>query len=154
MYNLLMQGDAGHNEWEENQSRRYNITHITEHGRMFEHTTDAIKQQFTGNNGLPDFEVLKTLPCVFTYEGHDTVGSIGWISQIWVAGSEHHISYTLPSVYPKILINEPSVFEALGMRRGGAIEQNRIHWAVKDVDLFEVVTRLLYKQCASEGQER
>ena len=60
-------------------------------------------------------------------------------------GGKYQITYTLPNIYPRIPINEDSVFEALGIGTGRSFEQHRTHWAVKDIDLFDVSTRLLHK---------
>lgn len=40
-------------------------------------------------------------------------------------------------------MNDETVLEALAI---GAGERHRTHWAVKDVDLFEVTTRLLHRE--------
>ena len=142
MYNLLMKSSLDYSEWEENQGRLYDVTRIVE--RIFEYTDDAIAEQFTAN-GVPDFDALTKLPCLFTYEGYDVVGSIGRISEVRSDGRRCQITYTLPSIYPRIPINEDPVFEALGIGTGRSFQQSRTHWAVKDVDLFEVATRLLHK---------
>ena len=142
MYNLLMKSSWEYNEWEENQGRPYDIRFFA--GRIFEYTADAIKERFTVDGG-PDFDALTKLPCLFTYEGFDVVGSIGRISEVRSEGNQHQIIYTLPSIYPRIPINEDAVFEALGIGAGRSFERSRTHWAVKDVDLFEVTTRLLHQ---------
>ena len=142
MYNLLMKASLDYNEWEENQGRSYDVRFLA--GRVFEYTTDAIEEHYTANGG-PDFNALLQLPCLFTYEGYDVVGSIGRINEVRWDGGQHQIIYTLPSIFPRIPINEDSVFEALGIATGRSFERTRTHWAVKDVDLFEVTTRLLHQ---------
>ena len=142
MYNLLMQSSLDHIEWEENQGLPYDVSRLVQ--RIFEHTSETIEERFTAN-GDPDFDALMKLPCLFTYEGYDVMGSIGRISEVRADGRRHQITYTLPSIYPRISINEGSVFEALGIETGRSSERTRTHWAVKDVDLFEVATRLFYK---------
>ena len=139
MYNLLMKSSVDYNEWEENQGRLYDVRFFA--GRIFEHTEATIKEQFTAGGG-PDFDALMKLPCLFTYEGHDVVGSIGRISEVRSDGAKYQIAYTLPNIYPKIPINEDSVSEALGIG-----SRTRTRWDVRDVDLFEVTTRLLHKEC-------
>ena len=139
MYNLLMRHSSDYNEWEANQGRPFDICHVA--GRIFEHTADAIKERFTAD-GAPDFDALAQLPCLFTYEGLDVVGSIGRISEVRPEGAQNTITYTLPNIYPRIPLNEDSVFEALGI---APFERYRTHWAVKDVDLFEATTRLLHR---------
>ena len=85
------------------------------------------------------------LPCLFTYEGVDAVGAIGRIGEVRFEGRTFEITYTLPPVYPLIQMNDDPAFETLGIGVG-RYEQSRTHWAVKDVDLFEVATRLLHDQ--------
>ena len=89
------------------------------------------------------------LPCLFTYEGTDVVGCIGSISDVKVDNGKFEITYTLPNAYPRIAMSESSVFEALGIGVEGSFERSRTHWAVKDVDLFEVTTRLLHERGAT-----
>ncbi len=142
MYNLLMQSSWEYNEWEENQGRLYDVSLLA--GRISEYTAEAVMQRFSASGGV-DFDALLQFPCLFTYEGLDVVGSIGRISEVRSEGGQRRIIYTLPSIYPRIPLNEDSVFEALGIRTGRSFERSRTHWAVKDIDLFEVTTRLLHQ---------
>ena len=139
MYNLLKKSSPSQDEWEQNQGRLYDISFLS--GRVFEYTEEAIERQFTGI----DFDALMKFPCLFTYEGLDVAGSIGRISEVRSDSRRFEIIYTLPSIYPKIVINEERVFEDLGMGPNRSFERHRTHWAVKNVDLFEVTTRLLYE---------
>ena len=142
MYNLLKIYSQSQEKWEQNQGQLLDISFLI--GRIFEHTEDAIKQEFTGDSG-PDFDALKKLPCLFTYEGREVTGSIGRISDIRSDRRKFEISYSLPTIYPNIRLDDDRLFESLGMGPSGAFEKHRTHWAVKDVDLFEVTTRLLYE---------
>ena len=142
MYNLLKVSSQSHDEWEQNQGRLYDVSFLI--GRVFEYTDEAPKQQFTSGDG-PDFEALMKLPCLFTYEGLNVVGSIGTISDVRADNRRFEIIYTLPNIYPKVVMTEARVFEALGMGSNRSFERHRTHWAVKDIDLFEVTTRLLHE---------
>ena len=141
MYNLLKVSSQSQDEWEQNQGYLYDVSFLS--GRVFEYTDEALKRQFTGIDGT-DFGALMKFPCLFTYEGIDVTGSIGRISEVRSDSQRFEIIYTLPNIYPKIVMNEERVFEALGMGTNRSFERGRTHWAVKDVDLFEVTTRLLY----------
>ena len=141
MYNLLKVSSQSQDEWDQNQGRWYDVSFLN--GRVFEHTDEAIKQQFASSDG-PDFDALMKLPCLFTYEGFDVVGSIGRISEVRPDNRRFEITYALPTIYPKVRLNEERLFEALGMGANGSFERGRTHWAVKDVDLFEVTTRMLH----------
>ena len=140
MYNLLMMVPDSTDIWRANQGRRFNINFLKD--RVFEHTSDSVKQIFTNTDG-PDFEALRKLPCLFTYEGLNVSGAIGWITEIAHGGSILEITYALSPEYPTIRMRDDSVFESLGIRVNG-FERSRTHWAVKDVELFETTTRLLH----------
>ena len=142
MFNLLKVFSQSYDEWERNQGHQFDVEFLR--GRVFEYTDRAIKEQFSGNNG-PDFDALMTLPALFTYEGKDVWGSIGRITNVWYEGWRFEIMYTLPNDYPKIHLKEDRAFQALGMGSSRLFERHRTHWAVKDVDLFEVTTRLQHE---------
>ena len=141
MYNLLKVSSQSQDEWEQNQGHLYDVSFLS--GRVFEYTDKAIEHQFTGSDG-PDFDALRKLPCLFTYEGFDVVGSIGRISEVRSVNRRFEITYSLPTIYPEVRLNGERVFEALGMGTNRCFERGRTHWAVKDVDLFEVITRMLH----------
>ena len=140
MYNLLMMISDGGDPWQANEGRPFNIDFLR--SRVFEHTSDTVKQRFAGPDG-PDFGALKELPCLFTYEGDNVVGTIGRITAITHMGRSLQINYALPPAYPLIRMNDYSVFSTLGIN---AYEHSRTHWAVKEIDLFEAATRLLHAQ--------
>ena len=142
MYNLLKWGNIDFDLWERNQGALFDVSFLRD--RMFEHTDKAIKERFTSNDD-PDFDALMKHPCLFTYEGIDVTGSIGRITDVGSRQRMLEIVYTLPGYYPQIAIKDEMTFKALGMGPNESWERGRSHWAVKDVDLFEVATRILHK---------
>ena len=142
MYNLLVIGSGESDAWEQSQGEMFDLSRSIL-GRVFEHTQTSIRERFTRSDGLPDYEALTKLPCLFTYEGTEVTGSLGWISEVVSADVHLRIVYSLPDAYPRLRMNEVSVFERLGIEPR---EKGRNHWAVKDVDLFEVAFRVLYRQ--------
>ncbi|MCY3959943.1 MAG: toll/interleukin-1 receptor domain-containing protein [Chloroflexi bacterium] len=141
MYNLIMQSSISYNEWEANEGRPCDVSFLS--GRIFEYTDDAIEQQFRPNqNEMPDFDALIELPCLFTYEGSDATGMIGHISRIAPRARGLEIVYSLPDDYPRIRLNSDEIFASLGIAID-RYENRRTHWAVKDVDLFELTTTML-----------
>ena len=133
------------NEWESNEGKRYDASFLR--SRLFEHTDDALKAQFAlppGSN--PDFDALIKLPCLFTYEGWDVTAAIGHIARATPQGNGLELVYSLPDEYPKIRMNREEIYASLGIH---GYERNRTHWAVKDIDLFEVTTTMLHN--AREG---
>ena len=141
MYNLLMVYSSTLNEWESNEGRRYDASFFR--GRLFEYTDEVIKQQFTlPDTSSPDFDALIKLPCLFTYEGRDVTGAIGRINRVTPHGRGPELVYSLPAEYPRIRMNSDDIFMTLGIDPRG--ELSRTHWAVKDIDLFEVATTMLH----------
>lgn len=141
MYNLLIKSSLSYNEWESHAGRRYDARFLD--GRILTYTDDKIKRDFSlPQDGGPDFQALMKLPCLFTYEGRDVTGVIGRINQITRRTQGLELVYSLPHDYPKIRISRDSVFASLGIDIDG-YEWSTTHWAVKDIDLFEVTTSML-----------
>ena len=136
-----MQSSSSHNEWESNEGRLYDVSFLR--GRIFEYTDETIKQRFCPTqNQSPDFDSLIQLPCLFTYEGSDVTGTIGHISRITTRARRLELVYRLPEDYPRIRMNSDEIFASLGIAIS-RYENIRTHWAVKDVDLFELTTTML-----------
>ena len=145
MYNLLMKASWSQDEWEVNEGTRYDVSFLGD--RVFEYTEDWIKERFTASQG-PDFSSLMRLPCLFTYEGEDVVGRIGRISEVRSRGGQLKITYNLSESYPRVVMDNDRIFEALDIGTGRSFERSRTHWAVKDIDLFEYTTTVLNEQVA------
>lgn len=142
MYNLLMRASSSYNEWESNDGKRCDASFLS--GRVFEYTEDAIKQQFTiPQSNSPDFAALMRLPCLFTYEGKDVSGAIGRISRVTPQAGGIELIYSLPSHYPRLRLNSDEMLASVGIDVRG-LEWRRTHWAVKDIDLFEITTTMLH----------
>ena len=138
MYNLLViQGWPDQDNWERDEGVLSEFESLGD--RVFESTDDSIADRFRGPDGNPDFDALMKLPCLFTYEGSNVQGSIGWITEVQAESGVFKVKYCLPGVYPKLALNEERMFRALGMGR----DNTRTRWEVKDRDLFEAVVRLL-----------
>ena len=143
MYNLLTWFDYAQEYWEHQAGvAQFPL------GRVFEYTDSDIAQKYTKEQNIPDFDALKEFPCLFTYEGTSVTGTIGTITAAKIQGKDVHLTYTLQSEYPKIPMNEDQIFRRLGIP--GRWERSRTYWAVKDIDLFQYATRMLYEQ--SENQ--
>ena len=137
-----MKSSSDYDEWETNQGRPYDASFLWD--RILKHTDHAIKAQFSlPESRSPDLEALIRLPCLFTYEGRDVTGSIGRISRVTPRARGLELVYNLPTIYPKLRINGDDVFRSLGVGISDN-ERSRTHWAVKDVDLFEVATTMLH----------
>ena len=139
MYNLLMVGRDEY--WEKNELINYEM------GRIFQYTDRDVIERYQGPDG-PNFDELKELPCLFSYEGMDVVGTIGRIISTKNKGNSVDVTYALLNEYPRITINEDEIFRALGIVENW--EKGRTHWAVKDIDLFQFTTRMLYERPESQ----
>ena len=146
MYNLLITYDDNQDYWENNQTYSMNINRILWRGWTDEH----IRKRYQ-RNGNPDFDELKEFPCLFTYEGNDVIGAIGRIQSVRSKGNEVQLTYFLLDGCPKISINEDQVFNHLGIT--DKLERHTTHWAVKDVDLFQFTTKMLFERY-DQGESR
>ena len=135
MYNLLIKYDDDQSYWEKNQIYSLEIN------RVFEYTEENIIKRFQG----PDFTQLQKLPCLFTYEGKDVIGYIGFIQSVKRKVKDIELTYMLSDDSPKILLNEDQVFKNLGIEIN-TFERTRTHWAVKDIDLFQITTKMLFEK--------
>ena len=137
MYNLLITCDDNQDYWENNQ------TFPIYKNRILIHTDEKIKESFQ-RNGHPDFDKLKKLPCLFTYEGNDVIGTIGYIQSVKRKGNEVELTYFLQDGYPKISLKGDQVFNYLWII--DKLERFTTHWAVKNVDLFQFTTKMLFEK--------
>lgn len=144
MYNLLMMFDDAQEFWEKHQTGTADFPLK----RVFEYTDSDIAQKYSKEYNTPDFDALKEFPCLFTYEGHSVTGTIGIIRSAKMQNEFIKLTYTLQSEYPKIPMNQDQIFRRLGISDG--FERSRTYWAVKDIDLFQYVTRMLYEKSESQ----
>ncbi len=151
MYNLLMMSDPDQTWWENNN--------VYEETRLFEYTNEKIKEKYENN-----LDKLKNLPCLFTYErwgGNNKIkGYVGHIRSIKEKetfnkglGLEVIIEYSLDVEYPiiNIDIKNHSDLLNLGIDDPKLWELSRTHWAVKNKDLFEFISKYFAKKIKKES---
>jgi len=111
------------------------------HDRVFEYTNDWITDQFKPKGKL-NRQLLTTLPTLFLSEVSgtgDQNARLGVITRVGSAGKDIRIDYAIDSEIPAI---PNKVLQKLSADLGMApFEFSRTHWAIKDVDLFEVLFR-------------
>ena len=79
-------------------------------------------------------EYLKTLPCLFAYEGFERGARIGRLTSISERGRRIFVEYEFHSTLPEIPFSKiEQIFTLLDIRKW---EMSRTHWAVKDEELF------------------
>lgn len=128
MYNLLITGLPG--AWKK-------TVYEYERGRsVHEYTDNAIYEKFKSFT-KSDIEELISLPCLFAYEGGADKARIGWITSIKARSGTVRLEFEIDKDAPQIsgaklkkLTTELDITDW---------ELNRTHWAVKDVNLIQVL---------------
>lgn len=107
--------------------------------RVLEHTTDALRNKFMTKKGI-DYRSLCGLPTVFAYEdGVSTHAHIGFVRNVRERSTsnririEYEVIREIPSIKQEVLEELAWDFDI------SQFEYNRTHWAVKDVDLVEIL---------------
>lgn len=97
----------------------------------------------SGDGETPNIAKLTDLPCLFMREGvDDEIAHVGTITRPRVAGRELVFEYSFdPEVPP--LANRVIFARKTDFDMPQDFEFSRSHWAVKDVDLFRVLLRLV-----------
>lgn len=129
MFNLLMKG-----AWVSGPET-FNL------GRMFEYTRDHIQAKFK-RDGRLQLEELMKLPCLFMDEGTgDQIAHVGRISGLREAGRELHFRCEFDPEVPT-LRNSQIYERQIDFDMPNDFEFSRNHWAVKEVDLYQMLLRI------------
>lgn len=110
--------------------------------RVFEYTDDLLQTRFKPRGKL-DFEALMRLPTLFLEESSgikkSQIARVGKLLGARVTGRHVSLDYVFDASIPAF---SNSVLESFAGELGMSdFEFSRTHWAVKDVDLFEVLLR-------------
>lgn len=135
MYNLLMVYAAG--TWDEDEF-------VLELPRYLEHTALPLKERFSSLDERV-IENLKEMPALFAYEDRGREAGfparVGRIDQIHVRYGGLRITWRLDAAVPPISAEQLRVmFDDLDISQRNW-EHTRSHWAIKDVDLMDVLRR-------------
>lgn len=131
MYNLLV--TAEENAWEATSYRYLR-------NRFLEYTVEDIAEHFQVLDE-DNLEALKSYPCIFAYEGADSNFKIGKITSIKRRAGALEIEYEFDERITSRKFSEIKQYrEALDIREW---EMNRTHWAVKDADLYSVLSEII-----------
>lgn len=131
MFNFLVTGTTG--AWD-------GPGYSYHRSRFLEYTSEEVAASFRELN-QPQIDALLTMPCLFAYEGTNEPVRVGQLLKIKHRneGRELYIEYKFDSEIEAIPYEKIIPFQgALDIRDW---EMNRTHWAIKDEDLFEVLTR-------------
>lgn len=135
MYNLLVRVYDPSESWD--GSNRFTL----ERGRIFEYTDEHIS---LGHR--EDLQGLRNFPCLFAYERFEGTARIGRIDSLIESGRDVEIIYNFDTRFSSIPIPDQHTCKLFGFEKN---EWYRTHWAVKNVDLFEIVAELLGKRSAN-----
>lgn len=128
MFNLIVSGSL------ENERRGSILAN-----RVFEHTDDHLVSAFMPGGRL-NISGVMSLPTIFMTEGRgDEIAHIGWLSRIDSRGGDYLLQYSYdPDIPP---LTNADVYAMGGELELDEWEFSRNHWAIKDVDLFQVLYR-------------
>lgn len=110
-----------------------------ERSRFLEYTSDDIAASFRELK-TAQIKALEDLPCLFAYEGTSEPMRVGRLKSVKLR-SDGRLLYVAPEFDPAV---PPIPFEAI-KRLQTALdirtwELNRTHWAIKDEDLYQVLS--------------
>jgi TIR domain-containing protein len=128
MYNLLVTAAEG--AWDL-------PAYEYDRSRFLEYTAESVKARLAKLDA-PALEELKSLPTLFTYEGGDGPVRVGYIRRIRERGRSLLIEYEFDE---RIEFFTYSALKPLEVKLDiQGWEMSRTHWAVKDEDLFELLS--------------
>lgn len=108
--------------------------------RFLEFTSEEIASKFRELDD-PQLKILKSIPCLFAYEGKSDDVRVGYLTDIKLRTGKRNIfiSFEIDKNIPPIPFEKlkPVQF-SLDIREW---EMSRTHWAIKDEDLFDVLNK-------------
>lgn len=135
MYSLLMVSASGY--WEARNGCNFELS------RFLEYTDQTLVQRLKPIT-QEVAEELKKWPVLFAYElpwhdgPSDNMARLGWLTEVQQRHTQIRIGYSFDSTVPPITATQlRSILWELDIEN----EISRTHWAVKDVDLFNVLRK-------------
>lgn len=112
--------------------------------RVLEYTSDQLSDEFKPSGNL-DVSAVLDLPTILMEEGTaDEVVYLGWLTRVQKRGREYHLQYAVDPDVP--VLTNADIYALASELHIEEFEVHRNHWAIKDVDLFQV----LYRQKAAQ----
>jgi len=128
LYNLLVTANEG--AWDL-PAYEYDRT------RFLEYTSESLKARFKSLTA-DAIEELKSFPTLFAYEGTDEPVRLGYLRRIRGRGRSILIEYEFDEAIPTFRFG---VLQPLAVQLDiGGWEMSRTHWAVKEEDLFAILS--------------
>lgn len=132
MYNLLISGSG----WAKNRDTMIG-------GRVFQYTSDELVERFKPGGKL-DLDAVCDLPALLASERSQDAepARVARITRVRPEGREYVLDYVIDPDIPAIPYGMlESLGHELGIGSTKSWEWTTTHWAIKDVDLFEVLLR-------------
>lgn len=128
MFNLIVSGRVNH------ERRGFIMAE-----RVLGYTSDEVKSQFVNGTDI-DFRSIMKFPTLLLEEGRDSeVARIAWLSRVTRIGSDYQLDYSIDPDLPKLTNADIDALQSELDMHDWELGTN--HWAIKDVDLFEVLFR-------------
>jgi nucleoside 2-deoxyribosyltransferase len=110
-----------------------------EQARTFEHTESSLVERFKPK-GVLDVDAVRAIPALFMSEGKGSeIAKIGTITRIKERGRQYEFDYVVDQDLPSFTNKELNALA--GELEIDDWEFSRTHWAIKDVDLFQILLR-------------
>src|SRR6056297_1607311 len=107
--------------------------------RVLEYTSDQLSDEFKPSGNL-DVSAVLDLPTILMEEGTaDEVVYLGWLTRVQKRGREYHLQYAVDPDVP--VLTNADIYALASELHIEEFEFHRNHWAIKDVDLFQVLYR-------------
>ena len=108
-------------------------------GRIFQHTEESILALVMPDGEINE-KILKSFPALFMEEGvNDQSAGLGWIEQVSIGARNTTFSFRIDPVFPRLTNSQ--VHEMAVDLNLSEYEFATNHWAVKDVNIYEVLYR-------------
>ena len=126
MFNLIVSASVSHD-------RRGSILA----GRVLQYTDDLVAARFEPSGEL-DIDAVMGLPTLLMEEGHSNeVVRIAWLTRVVRNGRNYDLNYTVDPDLPKL--TNADIYALSSELDMNEWEFGTNHWAIKDVDLFQVL---------------
>ena len=108
-------------------------------GRVFQYTEDEILEKLT-KDGKIDFHSVMKFPTLLIEEGQDDqTPRIAKLIRVTPIGKDYQLDYTIDPRFPKLTNSKIATLLIDLHMIDWELQTN--HWAIKDIDLFEVLFR-------------
>lgn len=107
--------------------------------RVIQYTADEVEEKFSRNGEL-DFDAIMELPTLLMEEGRaEEIARIARLTKVTRKGKQYQLDYLIETDFP--VLTNSQIDELQDELEMHEWELGTNHWAIKNVDLFEVLFR-------------